>query len=242
MYVRSLICYRDFCRDIEDAAANQYGEATYTNRSARRGVDAFGRSRDVLRSRDSRDFGTGYNNYNDRRDEDQIFSSTNIEKWYSRDATPREQEDFKRVYSSLDKFRSSLEEDDFLPPKPTESMNRNRLGNISGRGSGRGIAGDYSDLGASGRYTSPLRSTSPIAAPRSPPSKVGTIMWGSDTPLSHKGVAPSHGAQSHWVCGVCYFTENSNTSKKCEVCDSPDYSSQKVKKYTIYIHVSNINV
>jgi rubrerythrin len=52
-------------------------------------------------------------------------------------------------------------------------------------------------------------------------------MWGSDTPLSQKGYTPKLEKNS-WVCGVCYFTENRNSSKNCEMCNSGNYSQSKV--------------
>ena len=81
-------------------------------------------------------------------------------------------------------------------------------------------------LGASYRSPSPVRHKSP-ASPRSPPGKVGSAMWGSHTPLGQKGVTPSVDA-THWVCAVCYYTENPKGSNKCEVCDSANTNNQKV--------------
>lgn len=209
-----MICYKDFCRDLEDNTATQ--NVGYGSRAVRRSTDTYGRSSEFGRSKDL---------YGDHGD-DGVFSSQNIEKWYRNDASPREQSDFKKVYGSLERFKASLEEDELLPPRPIRS------GSTSARSSARGIA-DSNDLTLGGTSTfrqgSPLRAKSPpISAPRSPPSKVGSVMWGNDTPLAHKGLAPTHARESHWVCGVCYFTENHQSAKKCEVCDSPNYNAQKV--------------
>lgn len=85
----------------------------------------------------------------------------------------------------------------------------------------------YSRMGASYRSPSPHRRSESPASPRSPPGKVGTAMWGSNTPLGQKGVTPSVDA-THWVCAVCYYTENVKSANKCAVCDSANTSNHKV--------------
>jgi hypothetical protein len=89
------------------------------------------------------------------------------------------------------------------------------------------LCGDGLNRFRSSSPTPPLsRSMEP---PRSPPAKVGSIMWGSDTPLAQKGDIPRlAGATSKWVCSVCYFTENQDEAQSCEVCDSPNYNNNKV--------------
>lgn len=132
------------------------------------------------------------------------------EKWYS---TPR---------SSL---RDSLERyDDEYLPKPSESvvMRGRRPSNPKTWS----ISSDFRD---DSRYRSPGRGFNVPRTPRSPPGKVGAVMWGSDTPIHRKGKAPVL-EHDHWVCGVCYFTENRATSKNCEMCSSPNYSEQKVSR------------
>lgn len=137
--------------------------------------------------------------------------------------------------------RYGIADYDDIDPKPTESI---RLSGTSGLGgqfparsrhSRYGAAGasmesprygDSTRLGPSYRSPSPARHKSP-ETPRSPPGKVGTAMWGSNTPLGQKGLAPSIDA-THWVCAVCYYTENSKGVNKCEVCDSANTSNQKV--------------
>ena len=75
----------------------------------------------------------------------------------------------------------------------------------------------------------PTPRSSSRAAPRSPPSKVGAAMWGSDTPLANKGQPPRIDDGKKWCCAVCYYTENSNNSAQCELCDSQNYNKNKVR-------------
>lgn len=84
------------------------------------------------------------------------------------------------------------------------------------------------------RSTSPTPLSRSMESPRSPPAKVGSIMWGSDTPLAQKGTTPylAGAGSSKWVCSVCYFTENQEEAQSCEVCDSPNYSINKVMRST----------
>ena len=66
------------------------------------------------------------------------------------------------------------------------------------------------------------------------PSKVGSKMWGNDTPLNKKG-APLWVDNNKWCCGVCLYVENPNSAKKCLVCESPNYSISKVTKKELLI-------
>jgi hypothetical protein len=127
-----------------------------------------------------------------------------VEKWYQT-ATPRDRQEFDHVFDSLDRYRSTMEpkEEDFepssyLPPKPSESYCRLKFNktNTSRTSLRDGIATNSSMQSSySPRYASPLRySTDRLSSsggslhpPRSPPSKVGSVMWGNETPLSHKG-------------------------------------------------------
>lgn len=120
-------------------------------------------------------------------------NSEQLEKWY-RSASPRDRQEFDQVYDSLDRYRSSIKDDidslSYLPPKPSESYSRLRFNN---KKSIKGIATTSSSM--SPRYTSPVRysndrlnsSSGSLNPPRSPPSKVGSVMWGNETPLSRKG-------------------------------------------------------
>ena len=163
--LRNLICYEDFCRQLENHAST---EDEHSNRHSN--------------------------------------GSEMVEKWYQT-ASPRDRQEFDHVFDSLDRFRSTMESkgDEFgssalyLPPKPSESYSRLKFNKIHTRTSSLrdGIAASHSSMQSSysPRYASPLRySTDRLSSsggslnpPRSPPSKVGSVMWGNETPLSHKG-------------------------------------------------------
>jgi hypothetical protein len=69
--------------------------------------------------------------------------------------------------------------------------------------------------------------TSSINRPRTSPSKVGSKMWGSETPLSRKGNVPRV-EENKWCCAVCLYVENPSSADHCLVCDSPNYNNMKV--------------
>jgi hypothetical protein len=187
-----MICYQDFCRDLEKQAASEAGEIRYTKHH-RDEASSRGRRRVVD--------GDGFDGRRHSEDEN-VLKPEYVEKWYN-DATPREQKDFDRVYDSIERFRSSVESDEdggrpprlsstYYPPKPSESVSRLRLSRTSMSSStSRGIAASSE----SPRYRSPSPARNSLDrsyggtlnAPRSPPSKVGSIMWGNETPLSKKG-------------------------------------------------------
>jgi Ca2+-binding EF-hand superfamily protein len=60
------------------------------------------------------------------------------------------------------------------------------------------------------------------------PSRVGSLMWGTDTPLDKKGKIPSsHTTGNNWCCAVCLYVENPSNAEQCSVCDSPNYTRNK---------------
>jgi hypothetical protein len=90
--------------------------------------------------------------------------------------------------------------------------------------------GGGSPWGTRGRSTSTSPGKSAIRDPRASPSRVGTIMWGNDTPLSEKGKLPRADSTSdRWCCAVCMYTENPRGTVKCGVCDSMNYATRKVR-------------
>lgn len=118
-----------------------------------------------------------------------------VERWYHQ-ASPREKQEFDQVFDSLDRYKSTMEDDNdtlpYLPPKPSESFTRLRLNKQSR--SNKGIASVSSYSSPSPRFASPLRYSNDrgnlsgsVNPPRSPPSKVGSVMWGNETPLARKG-------------------------------------------------------
>jgi Ca2+-binding EF-hand superfamily protein len=107
------------------------------------------------------------------------------------------------------------------PPKVADSLSFSRVG---------GLRGNHSP----GRYhrsedVSPRSSYQrSIAHPSTSPSKVGSKMWGSHTPLAKKGNVLNAG-DGNWCCAVCLYVENPLSAQTCAVCDSPNYTIRKVQ-------------
>lgn len=229
---RNLICYEDFCRTIETHAIK---DNTWSKEKSFMTGERNNRSNQY-----DRDYSYG----------DTFNNSSNYEtneKWYQ-DSTPRDRDyDQMTMESKYDNvgqqryFSSSLasaSNSGYLPPKPSDSVSRLRFNKSINNygdtyGSRDGIA-TFSSYGSqSPRYTSPLRNSNDRLnssggisnAPRSPPSKVGSKAWGTETPLSNKGNVPK--LDDCWVCSVCYFTENPHRAKFCEICQSANYNDNK---------------
>lgn len=73
--------------------------------------------------------------------------------------------------------------------------------------------------------------TSPSRA-RVSPSKVGSVLWGANTPLRQKGVPPVL-QEGLWCCAVCLYMENPHHARKCAVCDSFNHGITEVSLYLI---------
>jgi hypothetical protein len=228
LFRSSLISYEDFCGDLELAATSSEGGAS---RKGNRVTDALNRASNQRSSRVE----------DDDSAVDDALSANNVKTWYTRHASPKQRRDFDGVFDSLRQFKESNSVD-------LSSYSRRINGSYTERGDvdestirmnafdrtatgkryGNSVTDSQDSTLRGSRYRSP--SPSPAArrpqSPRSPPGKVGAAMWGSDTPLDRKGKAPilDH---NHWLCPVCYYTENSNSLSKCEVCDSANPSSQK---------------
>ncbi|RYH20832.1 hypothetical protein EON65_22380 [archaeon] len=113
--------------------------------------------------------------------------------------------------------RDSYYQQPLSPPRVTDSAafarSSQRFGNTSPtRGSGG------------------VNLSSSLQIPRTSPSKVGSKMWGSQTPMARKGET-LHVGRSKWCCPVCLYIENAISSEFCAVCDSPNYAVNKVGKY-----------
>jgi hypothetical protein len=145
-------------------------------------------------------------------------------------------------------FPNNLEDGSYIPaPKVSESIslrgsnNRPPLSATSNRYNSNSASWD-NDYGptsptrrsnSNGRFSSydassPLRndrSASPML-PRTSPSKVGTVVWGRDIPISQKGRIPKLD-DGNWCCAVCLYIENPISSKACGVCDTPNYTLRK---------------
>lgn len=114
------------------------------------------------------------------------------------------------------------------PPKPSDSLS-------FPRGATRhGSPSRYHQSYSTESPRSSFQRTIPV--PKSSPSKVGSKMWGSDTPLAKKGKVVNVG-EGNWCCAVCLYTENSLQASTCAVCDSPNYTIRKVRTFRFW----NIN-
>jgi hypothetical protein len=118
-------------------------------------------------------------------------------------------------YSSGGQNSSRSSREDFYdyalsPPKPSDSINM-----FSARRSAPNSPGK--------RPSSPT-----IQAPRTSPSKIGTKMWGHETPIPQKGRSVRVDDEK-WCCKVCLYVENPNSAMNCLVCDSPNYDARKVR-------------
>jgi hypothetical protein len=123
------------------------------------------------------------------------------------------------------------------PPKVTDSVHLNRRyqnqggGPQSPRGSWNGNLsprGSYDSFRASGGGNRSSRDGNTIQVPRTSPSKMGTKVWGNETPLAKKGKLPILEDDNKWCCAVCLYVENPLTAEKCLVCDSVNYANRKV--------------
>ncbi len=72
------------------------------------------------------------------------------------------------------------------------------------------------------------------------PSKVGSVIWGRDTPLDLKGSVPFID-DATWCCAVCLYAENHVDDVKCGVCDSPNYAVKKVSDIHVCVSMYLIN-
>lgn len=174
---------------------------------------------------------------------DDTLSTSNVKTWYMRHASPKQRREFDGVFDSLRQFKESNSVDLSSSTRRSAGINsgRGRFDDVEestirmdgfdrtsrgGRYDGVAESRDSTLRGSRYRSPSPSATSRRPQSPRSPPGKVGAAMWGSDTPLDRKGKAPALD-NSHWVCAVCYYTENLKTFSKCEVCDSPNPTSQK---------------
>jgi len=110
------------------------------------------------------------------------------------------------------------------PPKVSDSLSFSR--NMGGARMSSPSRYHRSSVDDSPRGSYAYKSS--ILPARSSPSKVGSKMWGSDTPLAKKGKALNVG-EGNWCCAVCLYVENSVNSATCAVCDSPNYTVRKVR-------------
>ena len=236
---RGLICYEDFCKAIES------GDDRFDLTSTRKTKGfVYGSGFDGLRSSVK---------YEDE-DADAALSQPNIEKWLKVEASPKQRREFTNVYESLMKFKSAqsdprgmrdyvTDRDDgsevdynLTGPKLTDSISFGRTRPPIGASRYSNDRSSWnresledppspSRTARKSHYDSPNVSRS-LTVPRTSPSKVGSIVWGSNTPVNQKGKVPKVG-EGLWCCAVCLYVENSDSSDTCEVCDSQNYTRRK---------------
>eukprot|EP01038_Epipyxis_sp_PR26KG_P005601 gene5601-7730_t len=229
---RSFICYDDFCSTLEKADNNNNNEPSLRSRGTGfvngNGYDGLRRS---MGNSERVNYGTSGVAYDDDDDESQYNR-------YNRSSANDNVNRFKQALnrSSTTKFPIELEEGSdsnntnyyppLSPPKLTDSINGNstlkwRSSSPNRSNNNRSLFMSNDDLSSSFN-----KSQSQISAPRASPSKVGSKMWGNDTPLNKKGNAPWI-ADNKWCCAVCLYVENPNSKQRCVVCDSPNYALRK---------------
>jgi hypothetical protein len=232
LFRSSLISYEDFCGDVELAAASTEGGVS---RRGNRVADALNRASTQRFSRAEEDADSAV---------DDALSANNVKTWYTRHASPKQRREFDGVFDSLRQFKESNSVDLSSYGRRINGSNteRGRFDDVEestirmnafdrasiGKRYGNSVSDSQDSTLRGSRYRSPSPSPAPRRpqSPRSPPGKVGAAMWGSDTPLDRKGKAPVLD-NNHWLCPVCYYTENLKSFSKCEVCDSANPSSQK---------------
>lgn len=236
---RSLVCYEDFCKAIESVDDRLDLGSTRKTKSF-----VYGSGFDGLRS------SARY----EEDDVDTALSQPNIEKWLKVEASPKQRREFSNVYESLMRFKSAHSDPrgmrDYIAdreegsemdynltgPKLTDSISFgrsrppigvSRYSNDRSSWNRESIEDPPSPSRSSRKhhFDSPNVSRS-LTAPRTSPSKVGSIVWGSNTPMSQKGKVPKAG-EGLWCCAVCLYVENPDSSDTCEVCDSQNYTRRK---------------
>jgi hypothetical protein len=128
------------------------------------------------------------------------------------------------------------------PPKVTDSANftrsrYNNSGPSSPRGSyNSGVMSPRGSLERNGSRWSNGSAKDMLQVARTSPSKMGTKVWGNETPLAKKGRVPDMDDDSKWCCAVCLYVENPISAERCLVCDSPNYAMRKVFSIIFILH------
>jgi len=233
---RSYINYEDFCGSIENAL-NTNPNTNVSNNNLSSSIRRSSTGNQIVDStygydglRSSRNNNNSNNNNDDfrdlpsgRDDPNELYESLHRVRL----TNPRNSLNHNSLMDSIgpNTSRSSYNNDNnhnnfydyaLSPPKPSDSISMFPPSTSMRRTQNHSI----------GSNSPPRRSSSPIQAPRTSPSKVGTKMWGHETPILQKGRTPRVDAEK-WCCGVCLYVENPNTAMNCLVCDSPNYAARK---------------
>jgi hypothetical protein len=208
-----MIAYLEFCDVIESAIEK--------NSNIESGLNNYDRSR----SSQPVD-GDGYDGLASYRKYDHTFSN-------AFNSNPIEE--------SIEKFRSSLHESDryddgfrntsrgyrnddepvLHAPKVTDSTTFRRSNHS-------GVNDNYNSSSWDKSQRRGMTAHNFPQAPRLSPSKMGSVMWGKEMPLSKKGNVP-YVDDVTWCCAVCMYVENPNSKDKCLICDSPNVAVRKVR-------------
>lgn len=202
------INYDDFCHTLEKSCGL---EISYLNRSVNKKIGIAD--------------GDGYDGFSNQNHNNTFNYTTSYTPMVE---TPHIHTPGRGLSSRFTNFTNDLAEEELYDP-PSSRYNR------------------YSDADNTpykGRYSSPSRgkslnftpygssTTASISASRASPSKVGSRVWGNDTPLAKKGdVNQVNLDNHHWCCAVCLYVDNPSNKDKCLVCDSPNYAMRK--DYTV---------
>jgi len=209
---RGFVMYDDFCGILERAllednprssqhARESRDRTSNVNMSATRGGNILFGDEDT---------------YNIMRKGTQYNANYPIELEEGSDYLPQYNQSFSRNMTSNSSRGLS-------PPKLTDSANfSSRKWNTIGTVTPSRYANSSVYTESNGEL-SPRRS---VKAPPISPSKAGSKMWGTRTPLSKKGHALKVDSNK-WCCTVCLYVENPIEAENCIVCDSPNYNSNK---------------
>lgn len=210
---RALVLYEDFLDSLE-RAANAEGRVSLSASLRRSSSGGYvnGSGYDGLRGSVGSNDGGGW------EDELRKFRQSTTQQQSRYGDYPIElEEGSDSAYGGMGALGGPLS-----PPKVADSLTFSRVGSLRGNQS-------PSRYHRSGDDTSPRSSYQrSIAHPSTSPSKVGSKMWGSHTPLARKGNVLNAG-EGNWCCAVCLYVENPTTSQTCAVCDSPNYTIRKVR-------------
>lgn len=221
-----LVCYDDFCSVLDSESRAL---------ASKNGINGGGSLRG---SRSAPDYDSG--------GDSSALAPSNVDRWYSQEASPKQRKEFSNLYDSLRAFKSAQNDDHvrgsmsldpgsdgpgLFPPRVSDSLSFTRslpYPPASRYGSNQRDSWDRDRdvyrsqerevIHASGR-------SSPVP-PRTSPSKVGSKMWGRSTSLEEKG-RPLKIDDGLWCCAVCLYTENPAHAMKCVICDSANYSKRK---------------
>ncbi|CAM9186272.1 unnamed protein product, partial [Ectocarpus fasciculatus] len=152
-----------------------------------------------------------------------ILARDNVKsRWYSRVASDEEKRLFDSIYGRLRSFKHQ-QDVGLKRVAPPDLVKRDAMD-----AQVLSLPPEAAIPSPRGRYdSSPPPSPGRMLRRSGPnsPARTGPRIWGCHTPLSRKGsLSISRGMSGHgcWMCPVCFFVENSPSSKLCEICTAPN--------------------